>query len=117
MKLLSEGELSSIFYTHVCSTCGEALFDNKAQIIKITTTLCFIKCNLCRSAFKLRRRVMKHPKDLYIYEIGHNDDETNYATKGYHIKKATFEKNLIKYQIKKNYGHFIFSEEDFLIDN
>ena len=117
MKLLSQEKLRSIINSEYCPNCQEKLLKNKVQFIKVTTKICFLKCNLCKSAFKLIIREMKHPRDLYIYEVAHNDGETNYSIKGYHINKATFEKNYRKFQLKKNYAHFLFSEEEFLIDS
>jgi hypothetical protein len=87
------------------------------EIIKPTKKINYVRCKMCLFAFKLKRRNMKNPQDLYIYEISYTDGETPYAVKGHHISNETLIKNRNKFNIDNYYSDYFISEDEFSIIN
>ena len=115
MELIPEYILDYVFYKGLCPFCKESSTQDDMEIIKPTKKLNYSICKLCLSAFRLSRRKMRHPEDLYYYEIWYEEGEARYAVKGYHISNRTFLRNSYKININQSYSDFFISKDEFSI--
>ena len=112
MQLLTKISLEHLMLKGDCPHCGRAWLPDGIEMFFSTKHINYVKCNMCLKTFKFRKRKMKNLQDKYIFEISGYENEIQYAVRGFHINKETYENNSIKNNLKKHYTSFFISEED-----